>query len=230
MLFPFHHHCQPASEAPFLNQNRHLWSDTMGVIVSLWKDSMCFANAALAAANLRDNFCFQPLIKERCSAWMTSYKMPEGCGKGPASKCCLHLGPAPASVNRQLRFWVQLGPAGVWVATGDVNLVEQMYPRWTDFTRYKKKRRYSLFFFLKKIYKHVSNAFSCLIYNLYLTDKDYTLCFIDSCKIMTSQKPFLFKQIFGIYPQTPNVETCCHHTHISVWTSVILSGLLRKKR
>lgn len=78
---------------PLLNQNRHLWPDTMDSIVSPWKESMCFANAALAAANLRDNFCIQPLIKEQSFAWMTSSKVPGGCGKGPVSKCGLNRGP-----------------------------------------------------------------------------------------------------------------------------------------
>lgn len=49
---------------PLLNQTGHLWTHTMGRIVSVWKESMCFANAALAAANLRDNLYIQPLIKE----------------------------------------------------------------------------------------------------------------------------------------------------------------------
>lgn len=65
----------------------------MGSIVSQWKESMCFANAALAAANLRDNFCIQPLIKEHSYAWITSSKVPGGCGKGPVSKCGLNRGP-----------------------------------------------------------------------------------------------------------------------------------------
>lgn len=76
-----------------LNQNRHLWPDTIGSIVSLWKESMCLANAALAAANLRDNLYIQPLIKEHSYAWMTSSKVPGGCGKRPASKCGLNRGP-----------------------------------------------------------------------------------------------------------------------------------------
>lgn len=69
-----------------LNQNRHLRPDTMGSIVSLWKESMCFADA-LAAANLRDNFYIQPLIKEHSYAWVTSSEVPGGCGKGSVSKC-----------------------------------------------------------------------------------------------------------------------------------------------
>lgn len=43
---------------------------------------MCFANAAVAAANLYT----QPLIKEHGYAWVTSSKVPGGCGKGPASE------------------------------------------------------------------------------------------------------------------------------------------------
>ncbi len=64
----------------------------MGGIVSQWKESMCFANAALAAANLRDNFDIQSLIKEHSYAWMTSSKVPGGCGKGPARECGLNQG------------------------------------------------------------------------------------------------------------------------------------------
>lgn len=74
------------------HQNRHLWPNTMGSIVCPWKESMCFANAALAAANLQDNLYIQPLIKERSYAWMTSSKVPGGCGKGPASGCGLSQG------------------------------------------------------------------------------------------------------------------------------------------
>lgn len=47
---------------------------------------MCFANAAVVAANLREYI--QPLIKEHSYAWVTSSKVPGGCGKGPASECC----------------------------------------------------------------------------------------------------------------------------------------------
>lgn len=43
---------------------------------------MCSANAAVAAANLYA----QPLIKERGYAWVTSSKVPGGCGKWPASE------------------------------------------------------------------------------------------------------------------------------------------------
>lgn len=44
---------------------------------------LCFA-----AANLYT----QPLIEERGYAWVTSSKVPGGCGKGPASECGLsHL-------------------------------------------------------------------------------------------------------------------------------------------
>lgn len=53
-------------------------------IVSLWKESMCFANAVVAAANLWDNLYIQLLIKEHGYAWVTSSKVPGGCGKGPA--------------------------------------------------------------------------------------------------------------------------------------------------
>lgn len=54
---------------------------------------MCFANAAVEAANLRDNLYIQPLIKEHGYAWMTSSKVPGGgCRKGPASECGLSRG------------------------------------------------------------------------------------------------------------------------------------------
>lgn len=98
---------------PPLNQNRHLWPDTMGGIVPPWKESMCFANAALAAANLRDNFYIQPLIKEHSYAWMTSSKVPGGCGKGPVSKCGLNRGAGPASLKELYR--VQLSERGLTV-------------------------------------------------------------------------------------------------------------------
>lgn len=39
---------------------------------------MCFANAVVEAANLRDNLYIQPLIKEHGYAWMTSSKVPGG--------------------------------------------------------------------------------------------------------------------------------------------------------
>lgn len=70
----------------------------MACIVSLWKESMCFANAALAAANLRDNFYIQTLIKEHIYAWVTSSKVPGGCGNGPVSKW-LQSGAGPTSVT-----------------------------------------------------------------------------------------------------------------------------------
>lgn len=127
---------------------------------------MCFANAAVAAANLRDNFCIQPLIKERCSAWMTSYKMPEGCGKGPASKCGLILGPAPAWVNGQFRFWVQLSPAGVWVVTGDVNLVGQMQLHGKCYHRYSKTQIQSYIYIYKNMFQmHFLVLFVTCIYS-----------------------------------------------------------------
>lgn len=50
--------------SPVLNQNGHIWSSTIDLIVGPWKASMCFANAAITAANLQDNFYIQPLIKE----------------------------------------------------------------------------------------------------------------------------------------------------------------------
>lgn len=56
---------------------------------------MCFANAAVVAANLQDNLFIQPLIKEHGYAWVTSSKVPGGCGKGPASECGLSRGSDP---------------------------------------------------------------------------------------------------------------------------------------
>jgi len=109
---------------PFLNQNRHLWPDTMGSIVPLWKESMCFANAALAAASLRDNFYIQPLIKEHSSAWMTSSKVPGGCGKRPVSKCGLNVGPVLThwmDTHRLQWYRVQLSPAEVGAAHGGLH-------------------------------------------------------------------------------------------------------------
>lgn len=52
---------------------------------------MCFANAAVVTANLY----IQPLIKEHGYAWLTSSKVPGGCGKGPASECGLRWGSDP---------------------------------------------------------------------------------------------------------------------------------------
>lgn len=56
---------------------------------------MCFGSAAVAAANLQDNLHIQPLIKEPGYAWVTSSKVPGGCGNGPASKCGLSRGSGP---------------------------------------------------------------------------------------------------------------------------------------
>lgn len=86
----------------------------MGVIVSLWKGCMCFANAALAAANLRDNFNIQPLIKEHRSAWMASSKVPGGCGKGPGRKCGLN----PRSIQPQ------------WMGNKDFNDSGSFFVQW----------------------------------------------------------------------------------------------------
>lgn len=97
-------------ERSLLHQNRHLWPDTKGRIVPAWKESMCFANAALAAANLGDNLRIQPLIKEQSYAWMTSSKVPGGCGKGPVSGRGLgqagaawseRTGPSPAELRAE---------------------------------------------------------------------------------------------------------------------------------
>lgn len=52
---------------------------------------MCFANATLAVANLRDNLYIQPVIKKHCYAWMTSSKVHGGYGKVPVSKCGVAL-------------------------------------------------------------------------------------------------------------------------------------------
>lgn len=63
---------------------------------------MCFSNAAVVAANLRDNLYVQPLIKEHSYAWVTSSKVPGGCGKGPASEW---PGVGPTLLN-ETDFWL----------------------------------------------------------------------------------------------------------------------------
>lgn len=71
-----------------------MWPDTIGALF-LFEGGGGFANAAVVAANLRENSYIQPLIEEHSYAWVTSSKVPGGCGKGPASECCHSRGPGP---------------------------------------------------------------------------------------------------------------------------------------
>lgn len=74
-------------------KSKHLWPDTMVALFHFERGGgMCLAHAAVVAANLRDNLYVQPLIKQRAYAWVTSSKVPGGCGKEPASECGLSRG------------------------------------------------------------------------------------------------------------------------------------------
>lgn len=76
---------------PLLNQNRHLRPEHNGPHCSSVKGgSMRCAKAACGSRLTRppQTTCtFSLLIEEHSYAWVTSSKVPGGCGKGPVSKC-----------------------------------------------------------------------------------------------------------------------------------------------
>lgn len=79
---------------PLLNQNRHLWPEHNGPHCSAVKGVACAALRPLLAADppSQTTCTFSLLIEEHSYAWVTSSKVPGGCGKGPVSKCGLSGG------------------------------------------------------------------------------------------------------------------------------------------